>query len=235
MNRSLFLTVVLALTGTAALASTATAHDPAAPARGQDIDKVNSSITAEAGQTYGDLSTVNGGIRIEAGAHVGEAETVNGSIRADADIHAKSISTVNGGIRVGERARVDGKIETVNGGIFVDRGSKVSRGIETVNGAIGMVETDLGGGIETVNGDITVGVGSHVKGGIHVEKPNKGWSGFRMGKQKVPRIVIGPNAVVEGPLVFDREVKLYVHASARIGSLTGATPIRFDGNAPPRD
>lgn len=235
MNRSLLFVALFALAGTAALPGTALAHDPAAQGHGQDIDKVNSSITAEAGQTYGDLSTVNGGIRIEAGARVEEAETVNGSIRVDGDVQSRSLSTVNGSIHVGERAQVDGKIETVNGGVFVDRGSRVSRGIETVNGAIGMVDTDLGGNIETVNGDITVGVGSHVKGGILVEKPNKGWGGLRMGKPKIPRIVIGPNAVVEGSLVFEREVKLYVHSSARIGSVRGATAVRFDGTTPPKD
>lgn len=235
MNRSLLFVVLFTLSGTAALAGTASAQDRAEHGRGRDIDKVNSSITAEAGQAYGDLSTVNGGIRIEARAFVEDAETVNGSIRADEDVHSGSLSTVNGGIHVGERAQVNGEIETVNGGIFVDRGGKVSRGISTVNGAIGLVDTDLGGGIETVNGDITVGIGSHVKGGIHVEKPNKGWSGFRMGKPKFPRIVIGPNAVVEGPLVFEREVKLYVHASARIGDLSGATAVRYEGTSPPRD
>jgi hypothetical protein len=47
--------------------------------------------------------------------------------------------------------------------------------------------------------------------------------------------VIGPGAVVEGPLVFEREVKLYVHASARTGAITGATAIRFDGAHAPQD
>ncbi len=231
MNRTLLFVALFALS------AAATAHDPAAQGRGQDIDKVNGSITADSRQTYGDLSTVNGGIRIEAGAHVAEVETVNGSIRTDDDIHSRSLSTVNGSIHVGERAQVDGKIETVNGGIFVDGGSKLSRGIETVNGAIGIVDTDLGDGINTVNGDITVGVGSHVKGGIHVEKPGKGkgWSGLRMGKPKIPRIVIGPNAVVEGPLVFEREVKLYVHTSARIGDVRGVSAVRFEGATPPKD
>lgn len=235
MNRSLLFVALFALSGTAALPGVAAAHDQTSQGHGQDIDKVNSSITAEAGQTYGDLSTVNGGIRIEAGAHVEDAETVNGSIRASDDIQCDSLSTVNGSIHVGERAQVGGKIETVNGGIFVDRGGNVSRGIETVNGAIGMVDTDLGGDIQTVNGDITVGVGSHVKGGVHVEKPNRAWGGMRTGKQKVPRIVIGPDAVVEGALVFEREVKLYVHSTARIGSVRGATAVRFDGTTPPKD
>lgn len=236
MNRSLLFVALLALSGTAALPGTATAHDPAEHGQAQDIDKVNSSITAEAGQTYGDLSTVNGSIKIEENARIEDAETVNGSIRAKDDIQAQSLSTVNGSIHVGERARIDGKIETVNGGIFVDRGGKVARGIETVNGAIGIVATELGGDIETVNGDITVGVSSRVKGGIKVEKPNNNsWIGLRIGKQKIPRVVIGPNAVVEGPLVFEREVKLYVHSSASIGTLRGATAMRFDGPTPPKD
>lgn len=229
MNRSLLLVVLLALSGAAA------AHEAAKPGRGQDIDKVNSSITADAGQTYGDLSTVNGGITIGTGARIEDVETVNGSIRAEDDVHSRSMSTVNGGIHVGARAQIDGGIETVNGGIFIDRGSKVARGVETVNGAIGMVDTELGGDIKTVNGDITVGVGSHVKGGIHVEKPNRGWSGFRIGKPKIPRILIGPGAVVEGPMVFEREVTLFVHASARVASVNGATAQRFDGPMPPKE
>ena len=93
-----------------------------------------------------------------------------------------------------------------------------------MNGAIGLVDSDLGGGIETVNGDVTVGVGSHVHGGIHVEKPNNsGW--FRMNnKRKPPRIVIGPNAQVDGALVFEREVVLYVHRPRR--SAASAAPRR---------
>lgn len=235
MNRSLLFVALLAISAAAALPAIAVASDVPGQRRGPDIDKVNNSITADAGQVYGDLSTVNGSIKIEANARLNDAETVNGSIRAQDGIQARSLSTVNGSINVGASARIEGGIETVNGGVFVDRGSQVSRGIETVNGAIGIVDTDLGGGIETVNGDITVGVGSHVKGGIKVEKPNTNWSGFRIGKQKIPRIVIGPNAVVEGSLVFEREVKLYVHSSARIGSLRGATAVRFDSNTPPKD
>jgi hypothetical protein len=54
-----------------------------------------------------------------------------------------------------------------------------------------------------------------------------------MGKRQPPRIVIGPNAVVEGALVFEREVTLYVHDSARIGKVTGATAVRFSTPTPP--
>ena len=225
MNRTLLFTVLLAAAGVAQ------AHDER---RIRDIDKVNGSITAEAGQFYGDLRTVNGGIDLQRGAKVEDVETVNGGIEAGDEVVARSVSTVNGGIRFGQRAQVDGDVETVNGGIFFDRGSNVRRGVSTVNGGIGLVDTDLGGGIETVNGDITVGVGSHVKGGIRVEKPTGNW-GLRMGKPKVPRIVIGPNAVVEGNLVFEREVTLHVHQSARIGNVSGATAQRYSTATPPQD
>ena len=107
--------------------------------------------------------------------------------------------------------------------------------MSTVNGSIGLVDCDLSGGIETVNGDVTVGVGSHVRGGIKVEKPTSNWMPVNIGKRRPPRIVVGPNAVVEGPLVFEREVKLYVHDSARIGSVTGAIAVRYSGTRAPAD
>jgi len=39
------------------------------------------------------------------------------------------------------------------------------------------------------------------------------------GKPKVPRIVLGPNSTVKGNLVFEREVELYVHSTAKYGKI----------------
>ena len=215
---------------TAALLALATAP---ALAQGPDIDKLNGSITAEAGQAYGDLETVNGSIRIETGATLEDAETVNGSIKADDRIQADSLATVNGSIRVGADARIAGDVETVNGSVFIDRGGQL-HAVSTVNGAIGLVDSDLSGGIETVHGDITVGAGSHVRGGILVEKPT-GNHWFSTGKRKPPRIIVGPDARVEGPLVFEHDVKLYVHRTATVGTIRGATAVRYDGDRAPAD
>jgi hypothetical protein len=202
-----------------------------APAFGQTkISKVNGGIEAEAGQTYGDLDTVNGGIRIGDGAITEDASTVNGSITVGSNARTHSLQTVNGGIRLGGNVTVDGDIETVNGSIFVDRGGDVRSDVETVNGSIGLVGTRLGGGIETVRGDVTVGIDSHVKGGLTVKK-SKGITVER----RNPRIVIGPNAVVEGPLVFERPVTLYVHRSAKTGAVTGATAQIFDSATAPKE
>lgn len=197
----------------------------------QEISKVNGSITADAAQTYGDLDTVNGSIRIGDGVTAEDASTVNGSINVGDKARVDSLETVNGSIRVGKDVQVRKDIETVNGSIFTDRGTTVGGGIETVNGAIGLVATQLAGSIETVNGDVTVGVGSHVKGGIKVEKPQ----GIRLNVKRDPRIIIGPNAVVEGPLVFERAVTLYVHTSAKIGPVTGATATSFSTDTAPAE
>lgn len=198
----------------------------------EGISKVNGSISAESGQAYGDLETVNGSIRIHDGATTQDAGTVNGSINVGEKATTGSLETVNGSIKLGRQVTVDGSLETVNGSIFVDRGGKVSGGAETVNGAIGLVATHLGGSIETVRGNVTVGIDSRVKGGLKVSKST---GMFNLDGKKPPRIIIGPNAVVEGPLVFEREVTLYVHRSARTGTITGAKAIAFDTATAPRD
>ena len=115
--------------------------------------------------------------------------------------------------------------------IAIYRVDEPVEGIETVNGAIGLVDIDLAGGIETVNGDITIGAGSHVRGGITVEKANSSrWFPFSTKKRKPLRVVIAQDSRVDGPLHFEREVKLYVHSSAQIGPVTGATAVRYDGD-----
>ena len=216
-------------TRTALLLTLALATTPALAQ--QDVSKVNGSVSADAGQAYGDLETVNGSVRIGAGATVDDASTVNGSITVGDKAQAASLETVNGAIRIGKDVQVRKDVETVNGSIFTDRGTTIGGNVDTVNGAIGLVGTQLAGGIETVNGDITVGIGSHVKGGIKVEKP-RGWS---IKPRRDPRIIIGPNAVVEGPLVFERPVTLYVHTSARIGAVTGATAKPFSTDTAPTE
>ncbi len=197
----------------------------------EDISKVNGSIQTQAGTTYGDLETVNGSIQLAAGVQANSVETVNGSVRIEDNVQAHSIETVNGAIRGGRNLVLTHGLDTVNGGIYVDRGSRIGGDIETVNGSIGLVAVQLGGDIETVNGDITVGIDSVVKGGIKVNRPSFGIS---LTAPRKPRIVIGPNAVVEGQLVFEREVTLLVHDSAKIGPVTGATPQRFDSETAPR-
>ena len=205
---------------------------PVLSAKGVDIDKVNGSIRTDAGTQYGELETVNGSISIDAGVSADSASTVNGGIDVDDKATVGSLETVNGGIDVGEAVEISHDVATVNGGIGLDRGTRVHGKVETVNGRIELDAAEVGQGLGTVNGDITVGADSIVRGGIKVEKPNNGWFSWGNSPRKPPRIVIGPNAVVEGALVFEHEVQLFVHDSARIGPVTGATATKFSGDTP---
>lgn len=197
-----------------------------------DISKVNGNITAIAGKQYGNLDIVNGNISVEHNAHVGNVETVNGDVRIADNAKTQSLSTVNGGINIGEHAQIGGSIKTVNGSIFVNSGGRVSGGIESVNGSIGVIAIQLDRGIETVNGDITVGHDAHLGGGITINKPSFSMS---FNPTRTPRVIVGPHAVIDGPLRFERKVTLYVHRSAKIGPISGATAQSFDTDTAPKN
>jgi DUF4097 and DUF4098 domain-containing protein YvlB len=196
-----------------------------------DIDKVNGSIHVPDNATAGKLSTVNGGIRIGTGARAKSAETVNGGIDVGSDATLDSLETVNGGLRIGEKTKIAKTVETVNGSITLASGADVAGKLGNVNGGIRLDRAHVGGGIETVSGDIEIGANSHVEGGIVVEADH---SWFRFGSSRLPRIVIGPHATVQGTLVFKREVELYVSDSATIGTVQGAKPVKFSGDQPPQ-
>jgi DUF4097 and DUF4098 domain-containing protein YvlB len=199
-----------------------------ASARGIDVDKVNGSIHIENDQQAGDLSTVNGSIRVDTGGSATKLSTVNGGIELGDRVAVDSVETVNGGIELGRGARVARTVEAVNGHIQLAQGAEIAGKASNVNGRITLDSAHVGGGIETVSGDIEVGANSRVEGGILVEKPH----GFSWGKNKNPRIVIGPHAVVDGTLDFRREVDLYVSDTAKVGTITGATASKFSGDHP---
>lgn len=243
--------VILALALAAALPAVHAADAP-------DLSKVNGSLTAEAGKTYGDIDTVNGSITLEDKAVARTVETVNGSITMDAFARAFDVSTVNGKILMRNGAasrsvetvngsivgvsnlRVEKTVEAVNGSIELGAHSLVGGNVETVNGAIKLLSMKVAGNVETVNGNITVGEGSVVSGHLKVSKPT-GW-GINWGKPKVPRIILGPNSQVLGELIFEREVELYVHTTAKYGKVTyleaeagkaeALKPVVFTGKQP---
>lgn len=198
-------------------------------AAGEDISKVNKSIRAESGTEYGDLSTVNGSVTVDDGVVAESVETVNGSVRLSDRASVESAETVNGSVTLDRDVVVTDDVSSVNGAITVDRGGRIGGAIETVNGRIEIEATDVGKGLSTVNGDVTVGADSHVRGGILIEEPKGNWFS---GKSRPPRVVIGPNATVDGVLDFRREVELFVHDTAKVGTIKGATAKKFSGATP---
>ena len=202
-----------------------------AAAQDSDIDKVNGSVQVEAGQHAGAVSTVNGVVHIADGAVVHKTSTVNGAIELGDKAQASEVGTVNGEVTLGSGSRVSGEVSAVNGSLHLAPGADVGGKLDNVNGAIVLDGAHVAGGISTVGGDITVGANSHVEGGILVDKPG-GWFNWNS-NNRLPHIVIGPHAVVQGPLEFRRDVVLQVSDTAQIGPVKGATPVKFTGDTPP--
>jgi DUF4097 and DUF4098 domain-containing protein YvlB len=199
---------------------------------GNGTHAVNGSIHVSASAPGGEVSTVNGSIRADENAQIAGGHTVNGSISLGDHASAMSLTTVNGGIALGQGAKVSETVTTVNGTLTLRPGAEVDGRLSNVNGAILLAEATVKGGISTVNGNIEIGARSHVQGGVVVHKPSSGFFQWWTDSDK-PRIVVGPGAVVEGTMTFDRAVQLFVSDTATIGQVTGATPIKFSGDHPP--
>lgn len=194
---------------------------------------VNGSIAVGADAVVtGKLHTVNGSIRVDSGATIEDAGTVNGSISVEGNARAGNLKTVNGRVRVGEGTEVDGEVGAVNGGITIEKGATISADVGNVNGAIAIRGAAVGGNLTTVSGNIELADGAVVKGDVVVEKPH-GW-GWR--DKKKPRITIGPGSRVDGTIRLEREVELYISASAEVGGVSGAMSlddaVRFSGDHP---
>lgn len=186
---------------------------------------VNGPVEIPAGSSAEGATTINGSVTVGDGAQVGETATVNGGVRLGANVTALSARTVNGGIEIGSGTRISHDVEAVNGSIRLSKGVDVGGAVKNINGGIRIDAAHVSNGISTYTGDIEVGHGSHVQGGIHVQKPD-----FGNDEHRTPRIVIGADSVIEGPLQFDREVKLLVSDTSKIGPVEGATVQLFSGD-----
>ncbi len=218
---------LVALTGCVALGALSACGEVPG---GDASHRVNGSVHVLAGKPPTSVATVNGSIDIDDDAAVTSAETVNGPVHLGDRAHAESLQTVNGGITLGKSAHVAHDVRSVNGTLTLGEGSEVLGALENVNGHIEVESAHVARGIQTVNGGIDLTRGAHVEGGIHVRKPSS--SLIQIGNDE-PRVVIGAGVVVQGDLVFDRKVVLYVNDKAVIGPVTGATPIPFSGDTAP--
>lgn len=199
-----------------------------------DASTVNGSVHVGANAKADKASTVNGSIHLADGAQVGDASTVNGGVTLGEHATAKNISTVNGGVKLAKGATVSGDVTAVNGAFDLAPGSAVNGSLTNVSSRITVDGAHVGTGITTVAGDIDITGNAVVDGGIKVQKPNGKGSFNLFGSDNVPRITIGAGATVNGPLTFEREVKLYISNEAHVaGPITGATAIKFSGKEPP--
>jgi hypothetical protein len=244
-TRTLPLTLAWTLLAALTLSGCINSHEgdnasPGATANSGDVEHdgttgshaINGSIHVAAGAPGGEVSTINGSIHADDNAQFSGGHTVNGNISLGDHATATSLTTVNGGISLGEGAHVSETVTTVNGTLALRPGAQVGGRLANVNGTIILASATVSGGITTVNGNIDIGANSHVQGGIVVHKPSTGFFHWWSDSDK-PRVVVGPGAVIEGTMRFDRAVRLYVSDTATIGQVTGATPVKFSGDHPP--
>lgn len=194
-----------------------------------DISVVNGSVSiGEDCRVNGDVSSVNGSIQVGANSVVGEISAVNGSVSLANNVSVGGpMENVNGRVSIGGGSRIAGSVSTVNGRIEFEEDAVSDGTVSTVNGHIKLVGAQANA-LGTTNGNIEVLEGSHVKGRLKVAKPQ----GFSLGDHDPVRVVIGAGSTVDGPLVFERPVDLYVHESASIGDVEGAEPQSFSGDSP---
>ncbi|MFQ5549357.1 MAG: hypothetical protein ACE5FV_13760 [Woeseia sp.] len=194
---------------------------------------VNGSISVGTGATVtGSLETVNGTIRIDDNAVVRDAETVNGGVKVGSGVKAEDIGSVNGAIRIGENATIDGEVSVVNGKIDVASGTRIGEDVSNVNGEIEISGAEIGGDLTTVNGDVTLEDEAVLRGNLTIEKPG-GWS---WKKSRKPKIIIGPGSRIDGRIIAEREVALFISDTAEVGGVSGEMSmeqaVRFSGKRP---
>lgn len=173
---------------------------------------IHAPIVLRPGARLGAADGVHSSISVGPGAWLGNGESINGKIQVCSEGRTGPLTTVNGAILLLPAAQVDGDIETQNGAIEAEAA--------TIRGSL------RGGG-----GDITLR-GTQVTGDIRIGPARKRL--FGGGNKALPRIVLGPGAVVEGDLVFEREVELFVHVDAKIGEVAGAVAKPFTDRLPAR-
>ena len=234
LNRRIVLGLVAAISfvGPAATASVnkSISIDDGAQSGGQST--VNGSISVGASAIVdGSIETVNGTIRIDDNVQLKDVGTVNGSIRIGNGLVADDVESVNGSIRIGENAVIAGEVSAVNGKIELGPGGSVDGDVGNVNGELKIIGSEVGGDVSTVSGDVWVIDNATVRGDVLIER-SRGWGSRR----KKPKVVIGPGSRVEGEIIAEREIELYISDSAQVRAVSGEASLddaeRFSGSRP---
>lgn len=196
---------------------------------------VNGSVSVGEGAVVtGTLKTVNGKIRVDENTTIQDATTVNGSLSIADKVKARDLTTVNGSVSVGEGSTVSGEISAVNGRIQLESGATVAADVANVNGDIELEGSEVGGNVKTVSGDVDLRDAAVIKGDLIIEKP--GMWGWGNKKSRVPTVTIGPGSRVEGKILLEREIKLYISETAEVGGVEGemsmSDAVRFKGSRP---
>lgn len=197
-----------------------------------NIREVNKSIIIEDGWRVNDVRSTNGRITIEDGAVARNVTSTNGRVViGGSNSRVTDIDTVNGRISAENGGQIDGTVEAVNGRVeFIN--AAIGRSIRTANGSIHLYSVTVGENVETRNGDIRL-ENTVVENDLIIRKRRpSGLLDFLSGSWTDQEIVIGPGTEIKGTLLASSEIDLYVHSTAKINNVIGATPVTYSGPIP---
>jgi len=199
---------------------------------GQDIQEHNNTVFVTAGMSVKDINTVNGRVVLERGASARSVRSVNGRVQIEGEgSFAGSVDTVNGRISVTHGGEIGGSATTVNGRIDLDN-VVIGRNVESSNGSINLFDVIVGENVETRNGDVRL-ENSVVEQDLIIHSRHRVSFLWLIDiKRDEPKIIVGPGSEIKGSLIARTDVRLYVHESASIGHIVGATPVSYSGGHP---
>ena len=103
--------------------------------------------------------------------------------------------------------------------------------LSNVNGRILLTGAEIGGDVTTVTGDVRIDQ-SVLKSDLVIEEP----SSWNKASNRKPRIVVGPGSRVEGAIVVEYEVELFISEDAEVTEVRGVMTLddaqRFSGDVP---
>ncbi len=222
---------------------------------GDPVDTGDRSIKIASNIDVYSISSVNGDMHVEDGARIAFAETTGrGDIRLERNVRSIAgldspvrIISSTGNIFIGRGSRLNGGVETNMGRIELDD-ARVADIASCEGDVIVGAGSRVSGGIYVIgNGDkidVDKITGYEILTYTPCHAPVEEWSDEEGSEarnlplaptaaHRQSRVVIGPGAVVKGNLVFGHPVDLYVHKSAHIGKVHGATAVIYDSEEPP--
>jgi carbonic anhydrase/acetyltransferase-like protein (isoleucine patch superfamily) len=182
-------------------------------------------------QRIDNVYQVDGAINLAQGAKGGNLSGVSSSINLQEGAQADQLRTVDGAINLAERASVGGDVRSVDGPITLARGAHVLGNVQTLSSSITLAGAVVAGGLETVSGTIHIGGGSLVNHDIVLSKPSSHQSGDDI--QRLPTVIIAPDAKVLGQVVAERGAVIWISRSAQVGAVHGAQVHWYEGATPP--
>ncbi|HYC72062.1 MAG TPA: polymer-forming cytoskeletal protein [Opitutaceae bacterium] len=170
-------------------------------------------------------SSIAGDIDVGRQGSIRNAKTIAGDIDIRERTRVGSLSSIAGSIRLAEEVRVAGSIKTVAGDVDLAEGCTVAGDISTVAGHVRLDGSEVIGDVTVSRGKLDL-VRTRVGGTVHIRKFKRAGSDP---DAEPAEVTIGPASTVK-EVVAEKNafVRVRIHRTAKVGTVTGIAPEYFD-------